>query len=225
MLTGGGTLQTFFSLGAVGCLIDNGLFENDLITAVSGGALLLLFIDLCYNPIYQYTSKPDWYNKYVRKQLYQVATAKVIPYLVKSGFDLPKTQHYIFKQMPFFNKDYTSETVYPIVEYNYVDYHTTRLSCDHRDIIDIGTNINKPYWWAIRPARCCLPFCNFYNKPTYDAGSVSNIPVSSLLTRYSPKRVITHVGNNILWSPNEDFGRPNKHSGTYFQSTFHIREY
>ncbi len=28
-----------------------------------------------------------------------------------------------------------------------------------------------------------------------------------------------------LCSPNEDFGRPFKHSGTYFQSTFHILEY
>jgi len=28
-----------------------------------------------------------------------------------------------------------------------------------------------------------------------------------------------------LWSPNEDFGRPNKRFGPCFQSTFHIREY
>ena len=28
-----------------------------------------------------------------------------------------------------------------------------------------------------------------------------------------------------LCSPNEDFGRPSKHSGTHFQSTFQIREY
>jgi len=26
----------------------------------------------------------------------------------------------------------------------------------------------------------------------------------------------------ILCSPNEDFGKPSKHSGTYFQSTFHM---
>ena len=31
--------------------------------------------------------------------------------------------------------------------------------------------------------------------------------------------------SRILCSPNEDFGRPSKHSGTYFQSTFHMREY
>ena len=29
----------------------------------------------------------------------------------------------------------------------------------------------------------------------------------------------------ILWPPNEDLGRPIKHSGTNFQSTFQIREY
>ncbi len=28
-----------------------------------------------------------------------------------------------------------------------------------------------------------------------------------------------------LWFPNEDFGRPVQHSGTHFQTIFHIREY
>ena len=34
-----------------------------------------------------------------------------------------------------------------------------------------------------------------------------------------------YVANKNLCSPNEDFGRSSKHSGTHFQSTFHIRAY
>ena len=37
VLTGGGTTQTFFAMGAVACLVDNGQFDFELITAVSGG--------------------------------------------------------------------------------------------------------------------------------------------------------------------------------------------
>ena len=83
VLTGGGTLQTCFAMGAVGCLVDNELFDKfDLISGVSGGTLLLVFIELCCNPIYNYASKPDWYNKYVRNPMYKIATSKSVPYLI-----------------------------------------------------------------------------------------------------------------------------------------------
>ncbi len=38
------------------------------------------------------------------------------------------------------------------------------------------------------------------------------------------KLVLTPLKSNFMF-PNEDFGRSSKHSGTYFQSTFNIREY
>ena len=82
ILSGGGTLQSFFALGAVACLVDNGLFDFDVISAISGGALLLTFIDLCTNP--------DWYNLYVRKNMYIIARSKSFAYLIRSGFDLQK---------------------------------------------------------------------------------------------------------------------------------------
>jgi len=198
VLTGGGSLQTIFAMGAVGCLVDNKLFGHDLITAVSGGALLLLFIDLCFNPTFKYASKPGWYGEYVRKPMYAIATAKPVAYFVKSGFDLQKTQDYIFKTIPEFNKEFTHETVHPICEYNYINGNTYELSCDHTDVIDLKNAIKRPYWWLVRPARCGLPFCNFYNKPVYDAGNISNIPVTSLLTRYSPKRVIIIKARSLL---------------------------
>jgi hypothetical protein len=68
LLAGGGTTQTFFAMGAVACLVDNGLFDFDLITAVSGGTLLLNFIDLCYNEEYNYTLEDlKWDDKRVIK--------------------------------------------------------------------------------------------------------------------------------------------------------------
>jgi hypothetical protein len=190
VLTGGGTLQTFFSMGAVACLIDNGLFEFDLITAISGGTILMTFIDLCTNPFFNYASKPNWYNQYVRKNIYFLTKSKFFAYFIKSKFDLVKTENYIFNNIPDFNQTMTSENTNLLCEYNYIDANTKTITCDHTDIIDLKNGVKKDYWYVIRPARCGLPFCNFYNLPAYDGGNIGNIPVSSLLTRYKPKRLI-----------------------------------
>ena len=205
VLTGGGTLQTFFSMGAVGCLIDNGLFEFDLISAISGGTLLMTFIDLCTNPFFNYASKPNWYNQYVRKNIYKVANSKFCAYFIKSKFDLQKTQDYIFNNIQDFNQTMTSENTNLLCEYNYIDANIRKITCDHTDIIDLKNGVKKDYWWAIRPARCGLPFCNFYNRPAYDAGGVGNIPVTSLLTRYKPKRlIIVKVYSKVIYDKYPD---------------------
>ncbi len=191
VLTGGGTFQTFFSMGAVACLVDNGLFNFDLITGISGGTLLLTFLDLCSNPTYNYTLKPDWYNRYVRKSIYNLCKAKILPYICTvSGFDFSKLENYIFENIPDFNKKLENVNTNVICEYNYIDGNTRTMSCDLTDILDIKNNIKKPYWYIARTARCCLPFTNVYNKPTYDAGNICNIPVTTLFTRYNPNRTI-----------------------------------
>ena len=191
VLTGGGTTQTFFAMGAVACLVDNGQFDFDLITAVSGGSLLLIFIDLCYNETYNYYKEPDWYNRYVRKAVYALATAKMLPYLIKSGLNVMKLQDYIFSLVPDFNKTITTtENKTVICEFNYIDGNTQMITSDHTDIIDIENGIRVDYWYLIRPLRCGLPFCNFNNRPAYDCGNVSNIPVSAMLTKYNPEKVI-----------------------------------
>ena len=191
VLTGGGTTQTFFAMGAVACLVDNGQFEFDLITAVSGGSLLLIFIDLCYNEAYNYYKEPDWYNRYVRKSVYSLATAKVLQYLIKSGGNLPKLQDYIFSCIPDFNKTITTtENKTVICEFNYIDGNTQTITSDHTDIIDLENGVKVDYWYLIRPLRCGLPFCNFNNRPAYDCGNVSNVPVSAILTKYNIEKVI-----------------------------------
>lgn len=202
VLTGGGITQTFFSMGAVACLIDNNLFDFDLITAVSGGSLLLVFIDLCYNEAYNYYKEPDWYNRYVRKSIYSLATAKLLPYFIKSMFNLTKLQTYIFSKIPDFNKVISStENNKIICEYNYIDGNTGNISCDHSDIIDFKNNVVVDYWYLMRPARCTLPFCILNNKPTYDCGNVNNIPVSSIATNYNinGKLVIVKSCSNIIY--------------------------
>jgi hypothetical protein len=191
VLTGGGTTQTFFAMGAVACLVDNGQFDFDLITAVSGGSLLLIFIDLCYNEAYNYYKEPDWYNRYVRKAVYAMATAKMVPYLIKSGGNLQKFQDYIFSRIPDFNKVIsTTENKTMICEFNYIDGNTQTITSDHSDIIDLENGVRVDYWYLIRPLRCGLPFCNFNNRPAYDCGNVSNIPVSAMLTEYNMDKVI-----------------------------------
>jgi hypothetical protein len=191
VLTGGGTTQTFFAMGAVGCLIDNGLFDFDLITAVSGGSLLLVFLELCHNEAYNYYNEPDWYNKYLRKNMYALATARLVPYLIRSGFDLAKLQDYIFSRIPDFNKTITTtENKVFICEYNYIDGNKMVITSDHSDVIDINNGIKKDYWYLIRPARCGLPLSKFNNLPAYDCGNVSNIPVSALLTKYKINRLV-----------------------------------
>ncbi len=190
VLTGGGTLQTFFSMGAVACLVDNGLFNFDLITSVSGGSMLLTFIDLCMNPSYNYINKRNWYNRYVRKNIYKLASSKLIPFAIINNLDIRKFEKYVFDTIPDFKGTLTEDNNRVICEYNYIDANTKTTSCDTSDIIDLSNNIKEDYWYIIRTARCCLPFTNINNKPTYDAGNISNIPVSTLLTRYKSKRLI-----------------------------------
>lgn len=202
VLTGGGTTQTFYAMGAVACLVDNGQFDFDLISAVSGGSLLLVFIDLCYNEIYNYYKEPDWYNRYVRKSVYALATAKLIPYLVKSLFDFAKVQDYIFSLIPDFNKVITtSENKLISCEYNYIDGNTRTITSDHTDIIDTAKGIKLDYWYLIRVARCALPLCIFNGRPAYDCGNVNNIPVSAMLTKYdiTGKIIIVKSASNVIY--------------------------
>ena len=201
VLTGGGTTQTFFAMGAVACLVENEQFDFDLITAVSGGSLLLVFIDLCYNETYNYYKEPDWYNRYVRKAVYALATAKMLPYLIKSGLNVMKLQDYIFSLVPDFNKTITTtENKTVICEFNYIDGNTKTVSCDHTDIIDIENNVKVDYWYLIRLLRCGLPFCMFNNRPTYDAGNINDIPVSATLTRYRiDKLIIIRAASPVIY--------------------------
>jgi hypothetical protein len=191
VLTGGGTTQTFFAMGAVACLVDNGHFNFDLITSVSGGSLLLAFIDLCYNEVYNYYKEPDWYDRYVRKSVYALANAKLLPYWIKSGFNLKKLHDYIFSNIPAFNRRIMKTTnTTMICEYNYIDVNTKSITSDHTDIIDLENGIQIDNWYFIRLLRCGLPFSILNNRPAYDCGNISNIPVSAMLTKYDIDKII-----------------------------------
>ena len=190
LLGGGGTTQTFFAMGALACLVDNGLFDFDLITAVSGGTVLLNIIDLCYNEAYNYYKEPDWYNQYVRKNIYAMSNSKMLAYLVKSGFDMKETNDYLFEQMPDFTNKLTKTNTKIECEYNYIDADTDNVVCDMKDIIDIENGKVDDCWFINQLARCSLPFSIINNRPTYDAGNVGNLPVSNFIRNYEAERVI-----------------------------------
>jgi hypothetical protein len=127
----------------------------------------------------------------VRNAVYALATAKMVPYLIKSGGNLQKLQDYIFSRIPDFNKTITTtENKTVICEFNYIDGNTQTITSDHTDIIDLKKSVRVDYWYLMRPLRCGLPFCNFNNRPAYDCGNVSNIPVSAMLTKYNMDKVI-----------------------------------
>ena len=204
MLAGGGTTQTLFSMGAVKCLVDNGMFYDkktdkfyfELISAISGGTLLLTFLDLATNPQYSYHKKDDWYNLYVRKQMYACFTSNVIAKSVKTGFSNPEKE--IFDLIPEYNEYLTTENTNIECKFNYIDANLQVVSSYHGDMIDLAKNIKISNWHIIRTMRCTLPFTHFNGRGTYDAGAVSNIPIATALTEYEAKDTFTIVANTQL---------------------------
>jgi len=205
LLAGGGILQTFFSMGAVKCLVDNGMFYDrkkdvfyfEVISAISGGTLLLFFIDLATNPQYSYHKQADWYNKYVRTPVYRFARTKIIPTGIWGVLnkDLEKR---IFDLVPEYNHQLTVVNSNIECLYNYIDANTQLVSHDHSDLIDISKNFRVPFWYVIRLLRCAIPFTNFNGKGTYDAGAVSNIPIATAFKTFSPKDTFVVVAQSHL---------------------------
>jgi hypothetical protein len=201
VLSGGGISQTFFALGAVGCLVDNGLFNFDLISSVSGGSLLLWFIDLCTNPLYNYHKKRDWYNKYVRKNLYKLFEIKFFAFLVKKAkLDLDILEKYLSENFTDFNLQMTQPNTNIICEYYYINANTNEVLCDHSDMIDLKNDVKDNSWYIKQLFRCALPFTNFNDKPTYDVGNIQNLPITAVLNKYTYERVIfVKLYSNLIY--------------------------
>ena len=187
ILTGGGTNQTFFSMGAVKCLIDNNMFDFEVISGISGGTLLLTLIDLSI--CYKFNLENDWYNIYIRKPVYAFANSNPLCTFIKNGFDFAKFAPYIFSVMSDYAKTLDTTNIEIICEYNYIDASRLVISNDHTDVLDIEKGIKLPYWYFIRPFRCIFPFTILNGKPTYDAGAVANVPVNTIFTKYIPKQI------------------------------------
>jgi hypothetical protein len=200
VLSGGGISQTFFALGAVGCLIDNGLFNFDLISSVSGGSILLFFIDLCTNPLYNYHKKRDWYNKYVRKNIYNFFKIKPTAFLAKSKFDLDKFDKFVSENLTDFDLKMTKQNTNINCEYYYINANTNEVLCDHSDIFELKNGVKVNAWYMKKILRCSLPFTNFNDKPTYDVGNISNLPITAVLNKYTYERVIfVKLYSNLIY--------------------------
>jgi len=188
VLTGGGSVQAYFALGACGCLHQNDMLNvdsYDVITCVSGGALLAVFLELCF--LYKYDLEDDWYNKYIREGgIYAAVNSNVFANLVANMGDITKTSEYLGKQMPAWNR-FIDEGEFgrgPIFEYNYIDVQKSMLSTDHTDVVEFDTGNRRPNWVFIRLMRCTLPILITNDKLTADAGLGANIPVSTLFDKY-----------------------------------------
>lgn len=123
-------------------------------------------------------------------QRVQATDSQMVATFFKNGLDPNKLQIYLFQQLSDFDKRFDKENTNIMCEYNYVDANRREITSNHLDIIDLKNKVEYPYWYLIRPLRCTMPATVFNGKPTYDAGSVANIPVNSIFTRYDPKKVI-----------------------------------
>ena len=206
LISGGGLNQTFFSMGSFKCLVDNNRFYDKktkkfyfhVIAAISGGTLLAVFLDLATNTQFSYHLQDNWYEKYIRAPIYTLSKANLLKFSVNNQFNISKLSKYVFELIPEYNKPLTVENTNIRFEYYYIDVNTNSIISDHSDIINFkdGVNVSKvPYWYFIRLARCCLPLTNFYNRPTYDGGSICNNPTPVLTEKYSASQCIIIASN------------------------------
>jgi len=205
LLSGGGMNSVLFTLGAIGNLIDNGIFyDYEVIGSVSGGAIVLHYIELCYK--YNLVGTEDWYNKYVRKPIYDVIMNNEFMKLFQLyGYQLfTDTElflsHFNKLLLPsMFKKDKkkklkNANIKYPKFLFNYVNANASIIDHNHDDIK------NDKNYYVKRLLRCCSTLINFtfQNKSTYDAGIVDNIATSKLLNIYNSKNVTLVSASNYI---------------------------
>jgi hypothetical protein len=76
-LSGGGITSTVFSAGAIKCMVDHHLLEHiNVISATSGGTIVLTLLELCYER--DYHKEHDWVNKYLRNALYELLDGRFL---------------------------------------------------------------------------------------------------------------------------------------------------
>jgi hypothetical protein len=206
LLSGGGLLQTFFSVGAIKCLVDNGMFYDregdafyfDVISAVSGGTMVLSLIDFATNPQVAYHRRDDWYNLYVRAPLYRMSRdmGSALIWGSLSG-DLERRFLGLLPEYEWALVKLTENTNIAC-RYNYVDAATGFVSSDHSDLFDPSQNVRAPLWWWKRAFRCSLPWTVLGGKGAYDAGATSNLPIASALKEFRPRDTFVIFANPHL---------------------------
>ena len=88
LLSGGGVPASLLALGSIGVLVDNDLFESyEVIGGVSGGCIVLHYIELCYK--YGLVGTKNWYSKYVRNPFYNAfVNGELFHILTRYGYEL-----------------------------------------------------------------------------------------------------------------------------------------
>lgn len=201
IISGGGVSATFFTMGAVKCLIDNDMLNFDVMSSVSGGTLLLHFVEQSYHQ--GYTKEDNWYEKYIRKPFYDVTREPLFAKLLINGFTPKGLQKTVLELLQgpliaYYNKPLDVNKLYKktIFEYNYLAGNGQHISDDHRDLIDLEKGVKQDNWYTYRLMRCTLPYTKFNDIPAFDAGSADNSAFSTTLSKYEAQNVF-YIASDI----------------------------
>lgn len=208
--SGGGIASIFFTLGALGYLVEHDLFlgQYDVISAISGSTIPIALIEICYEN--QLVYERNWFKKYVVRTIHRAFTtenganfllklfaggrAYNIDSLVQNLTDifvapLPKRRR---RRAPWSKQQRKKK---PVFIYNYIDANKIIVRSDHSDLV------NDPCKWVKTILRCILPFTNFNNIPTIDPGEYDvNILPPNVFAAYSfDVSTIISIGNNYQY--------------------------
>ena len=193
LISGGGVSATFLSMGAIKCLIENNLFDFDVISSVSGGTIMLHFIEQCYHK--GFYKENGWFDKYIRSRLYEVIKEPIFIKLLLYGINVEGLTNLSIELFDRFFPDYKDpldvNKLYKDTDfrYNYLDANTQHISDNHDDILNPKKDFYSDNWYFLRLLRCTAPFTNINNKPSYDAGTSDNNSFSTTFSQFEAENV------------------------------------
>ena len=223
LIGGGGTSATFYALGAVKCLIDNDLFDFDVISAVSGATFLTHFIELAMH--FNYYKKHNWFNIYVRDILYKFIEENIFHKLLVNKFDFTYVfnSYFDFILKPFNKTIKNNPNIKTKFHFNSIDFYKQNVEFDHPDIYDINNNVKIDNWYIYRLLRSVMPMFFYNNKVSLDAG-ICDLNGFSILTKYDPENVIviSPVSNikKDKYTPHNNIKFIRRISGTVFETSY-----
>jgi hypothetical protein len=212
VLTGGGTSQTLFAMGAVQRIIEDmriisGGKTDDifswytLISSTSGGIIVASLMEIVL--LKGYHKRKNWFKRYIVDNLYRIAQSRIGAKILLSGLkvvngvdvlrDIIRPTSLInFKNI---NKNHGVKFLY-----NCIDATSQLITCDHNDLMDDNYNIKIPRLTYLeifleRIVRGCLPvhISEYNKKMSLDAGYTANMTITTLFPVYGKPTNMTIV--------------------------------
>jgi hypothetical protein len=212
VLTGGGTSQTLFAMGAIQRIIEDMKIisgnENDdifswykLISSTSGGTIVATFMEVVL--LKGYHKRKNWFKRYVVDNLYRLSQSRIGAKFLLSGIKVSNSVDIlreIIRPASLIDFKHINKKHGVTFLYNYIDATSQLISCDHSDMMDECYNIKikgLSYLeiFTERIVRCCLPFhISEYNKKmSLDAGYTANNTITTLFPVYGKPTNMTII--------------------------------